>query len=64
MDVLRGDDIFENYRDLSDPALAVFRKSATNTISSGSTPTARFTTFSMDLRRQMTPVLRGMRPET
>jgi dTMP kinase len=63
MDVLRGDDIFENYRDYQTRLLRVFCQigdeyNFTRVDANGSVHEI-FT----ELRRQITPILRDMRPE-
>jgi dTMP kinase len=63
MDVLRGDDIFENYRTHQTRLLAEFRKigqeyNFINVDANGSVHD-----IFLSLRRQITPILRGMRPE-
>jgi len=62
MDVLRGDDIFENYRDYQTKLLAQFRQIGKEykfiTVDANNSVQEIFS----DLRRRLKPILKGMQP--
>jgi dTMP kinase len=62
MDVLRGDDIFENYRDYQSKLLAQFRQIGKEykfiTVDANNSVQEIFS----DLRRRLKPILKGMQP--
>lgn len=62
MDVLRGDDIFENYIDYQTRLLQVFRHIGTDYNFASVDANRSVHEIFMDLRRHILPVLHGMRP--